>query len=112
MVIYRLLPSKDGRKRSEFPVGEVELSEAGCQVHVPDRQLRQKLETLFSDTFRVRVNRSNESILSHSWQDVLPGTAAHFEEGLRRMLSLGLIVDASKSEPSQSGRAGLRSDRG
>jgi hypothetical protein len=92
MILYRLLPGREGRTRSEFPVGEIHFLEQQCLIDVPDRQLSKTLRGFFERRFQVRIDCSTESILAHGWIELQPGNLAHYQEGLRRLFSLGLLA--------------------
>jgi len=96
IVLYRLRTTKEGRKREEFPAGSLDFQEGKLVLEVPDRTLAKNITRLFEETYQVRVVRgSAETFLGHAWQNLEPGSEQHFDEGLRRLVRLNLVVEES-----------------
>lgn len=94
MIIYRLRNTREGRKRDEFPSGEIHFADGAVRVDVPDRNLARSLQKHFQETFRVRAVRGSlETFLGHSWVELQPGSEQHFDEGLRQLVHLNLIAE-------------------
>jgi hypothetical protein len=94
VILYRLRNTREGRKRDEFASGEIHYADGSVQLDVPDRNLARSIQKHFQESFRVRAVRGSlETFLSHTWIDLLPGTEQHFDEGLRQLVRLNLIVE-------------------
>lgn len=96
IVLYRLRTTKEGRKREEFPAGSLDFQDGKLLLEVPDRALAKSITRLFDEAYQVRVVRgSTETFLSHAWKTLEPGSEQHFDEGLRRLVRLNLVVEES-----------------
>lgn len=94
MIVYRLRNTKEGRKRDEFPSGELHYQNGSVQLDVPDRTLAKSIQKHFQESFRVRAVRGSlETFLGHAWVDLHPGTEQHFDEGLRQLVRLNLVAE-------------------
>lgn len=93
-VVYRLRSTREGRKREEFPAGTLDWGEGGLHLDIPDRTLSRSIKSLFGEVFRVRAVRGGpETFLGHSWLQLEPGSEQHFDEALRRLVRLNLVVE-------------------
>ncbi|MBS2034939.1 hypothetical protein JST97_08120 [bacterium] len=94
MILYRLRSTREGRKRDEFPSGEIHYENGSVILDVPDRALAKSIQKHFQESFRVRAVRGSlETFLGHTWIDLHPGSEQHFDEGLRQLVHLNLIVE-------------------
>jgi len=94
MILYRLRSTREGRKRDEFPSGEIFFDENGLRLDVPDRTLSKSISKHFQENFRVRAVRgTTETFLSHAWISLEPGSEQHFDEGLRQLVRLNLVAE-------------------
>lgn len=94
MILYRLRSTREGRKRDEFPSGEIHYENGSVRVDVPDRNLAKSVQKHFQESFRVRAVRGSlDTFLGHAWVDLHPGSEQHFDEGLRQLVHLNLIAE-------------------
>ena len=94
MILYRLRSTREGRKRDEFPSGEIFFDENGLRLDMPDRNLAKTIHKHFQECFRVRAVRGTlETFLGHAWISLEPGSEQHFDEGLRQLVHLNLVAE-------------------
>ena len=93
MILYRLRNTREGRKRDEFPSGTIAFENGQLLLDVPDRNLARSIVKLFEESFRVReVRGSTDTFLGHCWVMLQPGGEQHYDEGLRQLVRLNLVV--------------------
>ncbi len=94
MLVYPLLPTRDGRQQAEFPVGTLSFGVAeGVVLDCPDREVFRRLHRHFSFPLTVRRGRgASTSVLSHEWEELSPGTEEHFREAVARLHRLGVVA--------------------
>ena len=94
MILYRLRVTREGRKRDEFPSGSIFFEAGQLRLDVPDRQLARSIQNLFQEPFQVRsVRGSTDTFLSHSWVTLQPGSEQHFDEAVRQLVRLNLVLE-------------------
>lgn len=95
MILYRLRSTREGRKRDEFPSGEIFYEAGGMRLDVPDRNLAKSIQKHFQESFRVRAVRGTlDTFLGHAWIELEPGSEQHFDEGLRQLVRLNLVAES------------------
>ena len=78
MILYRLRSTREGRKRDEFPSGEIFYEAGGMRLDVPDRNLAKSIQKHFQESFRVRAVRGTpDTFLGHAWIELEPVSYTH-----------------------------------
>lgn len=92
-VIYPLINTRNGRKRSEFAVATVYQDEENKVVlDCPDREIAKVLKRHFNTVLDVREScGTTASVLTYQWKEVFPGCQQHFTEALARLHTLGYL---------------------
>lgn len=94
MILYRLRTTREGRKRDEFPSGEIYYKDGAIHLEVADRNLAKTIQSHFQQCFKVRAVRgSQETFLGHTWLELSPGSEHHFDEGIRQLVHLNLHAE-------------------
>lgn len=97
-LILPILSNKEGRKYGEFHIGTIDChilpdQQVQIDIDVPDRAKSQLVRSHFSKSFPCRVFIGQaEQIMAHRRETLEPGSLAHFEEAVRRLMSHNLVA--------------------
>ncbi len=93
-MLYSYRRSDRGRIRGEFPLGKIAFDEHGLRIQVRDRALREQLEAYFAEEIWVPIPLGDQDrVMGHTWEVLEPGEPEHFEEAVRRLPQLELLLE-------------------
>lgn len=93
MILYGYKRTSKGRKRSEFPIGNIDW-DGKLVLEVRDRALRESLKEYFQEPIWVPLPLGDaENFMGHTWECLRPGDEEHFLEAVKRLHRRDLFVD-------------------